>query len=203
MMGYGLYAMLFGVGEVHTFAMVDLGQVLFVFTVYTTLLNRQKEVSVRQTVLDMVRSPVLLAIVAGVALAATGLGPRLADSPAGGMVSGLLDYLAAPTGMLMIFVVGYGLTLQRNAARAALLTVALRTAVMALLCAAALWLIGLVLPMTTPLRWAIVLMFSLPAPFVLPLYSVKKDEEAYIATSLSLGALLSVVVFAIISAVRL
>lgn len=203
MMGYGLYTMLFGVGEMHNFAMVDLGQVLFVFTVYTTLLNREKEMPPRQAIMDMVRSPVFLAILAGVVLAATGLGSRLAASTAGDMVASLLDYLATPTGMLMIFVVGYGLKLQRDAAKAALLTVALRAAIMALLCIITLWLAGLVMPMTDPLLWAIVLMFSLPAPFVLPLYSGQKDEEAYVSTSLSLGALLSIVVFAIISVVRM
>ena len=80
MMGYGLYAMLFPASETHNFAIVDLGQVLFVFTVYSALLNRQKGVSTKETLQAMVTSPVFLAITIGVALSASGLGGLIHQS---------------------------------------------------------------------------------------------------------------------------
>lgn len=199
MMGYGLYAMLFGAGNVGPFAMVDLGQVVFVFTLYMALLNRQKGIGGRQTLLEMVRSPVFLAIVAGVALGASGLGGRLQAGPAGPAVDALLNYISAPTGMLMLFVVGYGLKWERAAARAALATAAIRAVVMAALCAACLCLVGLAVPVEGALFWAVVLMFTLPPPFVLPVFSNDVNEEAYVSTTLSLCSVLSIAAFGVIS----
>ena len=113
MMGYGLYAMLFPSSETHNFAMVDLGQVLFVFTIYSALLNKQKGVSTKQTLRSMVTSPVFIAIVCGVALSASGIGGLIQQSAAGAPVDAILGYIGAPTGVLMIFVVGYQLEIGR------------------------------------------------------------------------------------------
>ena len=202
MMGYGLYAMLFSASETHNFAMVDLGQVLFVFTVYTALLNKQKEISTKETLISMVTSPVFIAIAAGVALSASGLGALIQKSAAGASIETVLGYIGAPTGVLMIFVVGYQLTLSKSSMKAALITVGVRTLIMAGLCAASLFVIGQFLSLEPPLFWAIVLMFTLPAPFVLPIFSGDKEQKGYIATTLSVGTILSVVYFAAISILR-
>ena len=201
MMGYGLYAMLFSSAEAHNFAMVDLGQVLFVFTVYSALLNREKGVPGKQTLQEMVNSPVFIAIVIGVVFAISGLGALLKASMVGAAVDAVLSYIGAPTAMLMIFVVGYQLVWSRKSLKSALLTVAARTAIMAPLCAGCILTLYLVLPVVEPpLFWAIVLMFTLPAPFVLPIFSSDEEQKGYVATTLSVGALFSIALLAIISA---
>ena len=92
MMGYGLYTMLFSEQQVASFAMVDLGQVLFVFTVYMALLNMRKGITGRETMVSMVKSPIFLAIVAGAVVGATGLGSMIQLSPAGGAIDEVLSY---------------------------------------------------------------------------------------------------------------
>jgi len=202
MMGYGLYAMLFPAAETHNFAMVDLGQVLFVFTVYSALLNRQKGVTGKQTLRAMVTSPVFIAIAVGVALSASGLGALLQNSAAGAPVDAVLSYIGLPTGVLMIFVVGYQLVWSKHGLKAALLTVAVRTALMAVLCAGTLLLLKLFLPVEPPLFWAVILMFTLPAPFVLPIFSNDEEQKGYVATTLSIGTLFSIALFALISVLK-
>ena len=202
MMGYGLYAMLFPASETHNFAIVDLGQVLFVFTVYSALLNRQKGVSTKETLQAMVTSPVFLAITIGVALSASGLGGLIHQSWAGASVDAVLGYIGAPTGMLMIFVVGYQLVLSKASIKAALATVALRTLVMIALCAATLLILNQLTAVSNALFWALILMFTLPAPFVLPIFSGDEAQKGYIATTLSVGTLFSIGYFAIISFIR-
>ena len=198
MMGYGLYAMLFP-AETHNFAMVDLGQVLFVFTVYSALLNRRKGVSGRETLRAMVASPVFLAIGAGIVLSVSGLGALLLGSGAGAPVEAVLSYISGPTGVLMLFVVGYQLEWSRRSLRAALLTVALRTVIMGALCGLTLGVLVLLLPVEGPMFWAVVLMFTLPAPFVLPIFSGDEEQAGYVATTLSVGVFVSVLLFAGIS----
>ena len=75
MLGYALFNMLYGSGRTAEFARVDLGQVLFVFTVYKVLLGlgEQKRAEPGKLVREMVRSPIIIAIAAGVLLGATGL----------------------------------------------------------------------------------------------------------------------------------
>ena len=202
MMGYGLYAMLFPASELHNFAMVDLGQVLFVFTVYSALLNRQKGISGKETIKSMITSPVFIAIIIGIILSVSGLGAIIEAGGAGAHVDTVLAYIGTPTGMLMIFVVGYQLVWDRQSLKAAMATVAIRTVIMAALCTASILLLKLFIPIAPPLFWAIVLMFSLPAPFVLPIFSEDKEQKGYVATTLSIGALFSIVLFALISVLQ-
>ena len=199
MMGYGLYAMLFSAQETHNFAMVDLGQVLFVFTVYSALLNKQKGVSTGETLKSMVTSPVFIAIVAGVALSACGIGAIIQKSAAAAPVEAVLSYISAPTGTLMIFVVGYQLTWSKGSIRAVLFAAVSRIVIMAGLCLGCLYVLGKFLTIQPPLFWAIILMFTLPAPFVLPIFSDDDKQKGYVAATLSLGTILSIVFFAVIS----
>ena len=199
MMGYGLYAMLFPAQEIHNFAMVDLGQVLFVFTVYSALLNKQKGVSTKETLKSMVTSPVFIAIVAGVTISACGLGAVIQQSSAAAPVESVLSYISAPTGTLMIFVVGYQLTWSKGDIRAVLFAAVARIIIMAGLCVGCLFVLGKFLTIKPPLFWAVVLMFTLPAPFVLPIFSEDEKQKGYVAATLSLGTILSIVFFAVIS----
>ena len=199
MMGYGLYAMLFSAQEIYNFAMVDLGQVLFVFTVYSALLNKQKGVSTKATLKSMVTSPVFIAIVAGVAVSACGLGAAIQQSQAAAPVESVLNYTAAPTGTLMIFVVGYQLTWSKNDIRAVLFAAVSRALIMAGLCVGCLFVLGKFISIQPPLLWAVILMFALPAPFVLPIFSEDEKQKGYVAATLSLGTILSIIYFAVIS----
>lgn len=199
MMGYGLYAMLFPASYTHHFATVDLGQVLFVFTLYSALLNRQKGISTGQTLKLMVTSPVFIAIAIGVVLSVTGLGRLLHQGPAGAPIDAVLSYIGAPTGVLMIFVVGYQLVLSRASMKAALLTVGIRTIIMSALCAFTIFVLRQFIQLPDPMFWALILMFSLPAPFVLPIFSGDEAQKGYVATTLSIGTVLSIAFFALIS----
>ena len=75
MMGYALYASLYGEANLHRFALVDLGHVVFVFTVLIPALNRNVRGvrSWRETLGGIARTPVILAIVAGLLSGGTGL----------------------------------------------------------------------------------------------------------------------------------
>ena len=202
MMGYGLYAMLYPAAQAYNFALVDLGQVVFVFTVYMALLNRQKNISIQETLKGMLASKVFLAIAIGVLLSATKIGPAIAGSDAGNVIDAVLNYVSAPTGVLMLFVVGYQLEFDRLSVKSACITTLIRSAIMLVLGTICLYVLKLFIPMDASLFWAVVLMFTLPAPFVLPIFSHDEAQAGYVATSLSLGTLLSVALFIIISIVR-
>jgi len=200
MLGYALYTLLFGADNIANFAMVDLGQVLFVFTVFLSMLKKGEGVSFKETLLSMARSPVMVSIALGVVVGATGLGALIDASPAGGIVSYVFEFIAAPTAVVILFVVGFELQFSRSDIGKSLSAVMSRFLVMVLLGAAVLFGLGALLPMSDALKWAIVLMFMLPPPYVLPVFVADERESAYVSASLSLYTVLSLAAFAVIAA---
>jgi intracellular septation protein A len=75
----------------------------------------------------------MVSIVLGVIIGATGLGTQLGSTPAGDIVSHAFEFIAAPTAVVILFVVGYELQFSRSGLGAALVAVVSRFAVMALL----------------------------------------------------------------------
>lgn len=199
MLGYALYTLLFGTNAVSNFAMVDLGQVLFVFTVYLSVLKGRKQGSLKQTLKDMVTSPVIISIAAGVILGATGLGGAISASPAGDIVLRIFDFIAAPTAAVILFVVGYDLEFGKAKLKLAISVVFARFVMMAALGTLVLLGLSAVITVSEPLKWAIILMFMLPPPFVLPIFGRNEDESAFVSASLSLSTLLSLAAFAVIA----
>ena len=199
MMGYGLYTVLFSPAETHYFASIDLGQAIFIFTIYMILLNKRTGLSTSAALKSMLRSPIFLAIVSGILLSVTGIGAMLSNSMLGAPVETTLSYIGAPTGILMIFVVGYQIEIDPTRIKSAFTVTFLRTIIMAALCFVFINLLNIFVTIDTPLFWATILMFSLPAPFIVPMFSHDEKEESFIATTLSIGTLVSIGFFIIIS----
>ncbi len=198
MLGYALYTLLFGADAVTDFATVDLGQVLFVFTVYLTMLSGKSR-SAKSVIKGMVSSPVIISIAVGVILGATGLADAIGASAAGDIVIHVLDFIAAPTAAVILFVVGYELEFKKAKMGLALSVVFSRLVMMAALGALVLLGLSALLPVSETLKWAVVLMFLLPPPFVLPIFGKNENEGAFVSASLSLSTLLSLAAFAVIA----
>lgn len=202
MLGYTLFTLLYGKDSLADFARVDLGQVLFVFTLYKLLLglNTDNRSTPRQLIREMVFSPIILAILGGVLLGATGLYRAMVPSGLAGLLDACTDFLSAPVSVLILIAVGYDLVFREVPWRETLKAVVLRTVIMAVLGAAALFLFRSLWPES---RWdhAVVLMFMLPPPFVLPVFSREESQRAYVSSVLSLSTLLTVAGFIVLAAV--
>ena len=201
MMGYALYTMIFGATHLSSMAAVALGGDLFVFTLYMALLKRKNGVTAGQMIKETFASPIFCAIALGVLLGATGLGAKLAATQAGGVLNKTLDFLSAPTSCAILFVVGYGIDFSGGAVREAARSALVRLITMALLCALTLFVSKLLPTTDSYCVWAVILLFSLPGPYVLPVFVKGGENERYASTCLSLYTLLSVVLFCVIAAI--
>ena len=56
-----------------------------------------------------------------------------------------------------------------------------------------------ILPFDKNLFMAMVLLFSLPAPFIIPLYADVESEGVYISTTLSMNTLVTIFIFILLS----
>ena len=107
MLGYALFNMLYGSARTAEFARIDLGQVLFVFTLYKVLLglSGRERADFGALVKEMAFSPIILAIAAGVLLGATGLYQSLIPSGAAAVLDACTDFISAPVGALILLAI--------------------------------------------------------------------------------------------------
>lgn len=198
MLGYGLFALLFKGEANSSFAIIDLGQVLFVFTIYKILLCGKG--NLKSALRDAVTSPVLWAIIVGLLIGATGLYDALKPSGVSGVLDSITSFISAPTSVLILISIGYDLVPSEIRWKKTALIVVLRVAIMGVLLGAVLllnrFLLGNIMH-----TGALVLMFILPPPYVLPVFADAGDERANISSALSILTLLSILLFAVMAAV--
>ena len=202
MLGYALFNMLYGSGRTAEFARVDLGQVLFVFTVYKILLGTEgrEKADLGQLMKEMALSPIILAIVVGVLLGATGLYRALEPSGVSGLFDACTSFVSAPTSAIILLTIGYDLVLGDIPWASTAKVVALRYGIMLALRVA----LGLLLRALWPqaaLDAALNVMFILPPPFVLPVFADDADQRVYVSSALSVSTLAAIAGFAVLAAV--
>ena len=201
MLGYALFNMLYGSARTAEFARIDLGQVLFVFTLYKVLLGMggREKANMGRLLREMALSPIILAIAAGVLLGATGLYQALVPSGVSGIFDACTAFISAPTSAIILLTIGYDLVLSDIPWRETGKVVALRYGIMLILGAAFIALTRLLWPQAN-LTAAIIVMFILPPPFVLPVFADDADQRVYVSSALSLSTLLAIVGFAVLAA---
>ena len=198
MLGYALFAILFPGEKVSSFAMVDLGQVLFVFTVYKIMLAGRS--NVKDALREALSAPTVWAILLGLLVGATGLYDALKPSGINQVLDALTDFVSAPTSVLILLAVGYDLSPSQIQWKKIGSLIGLRLSVSALLLGAALLLDHFVLGRMMH-SGALLLMFVLPPPYVLPVFADVEDERADVSSALSALTFISIVLFAIMAAV--
>lgn len=201
MLGYALFNMLYGSARTAEFARVDLGQVLFVFTVYKILLGLEgsERADAGQLFREMALSPIIISIVAGVLLGATGLYRALVPSGVSGLFDAVAGFVAAPTSAIILLTIGYDLVLGDIPWASTARVVALRLGIMMILRVA----FGLILRAMWPsagLGAALNVMFILPPPFVLPVFADDADQRVYVSSALSVSTLVAIIGFAVLAA---
>lgn len=194
MLGYALFVMLFPQSSVAQFAILDLGQTLFVFTLYKALLSGKGEWNAIGR--DMAASPVLWAVFSGVFVGATGLYAVMHQWGVGAVVDSVTGFLSAPTGVIILLAVGYDLVLREIPWKKIGGFIAMRLGVMAVLLA------GVILLNRTVLQGVIfegaaALLFILPPPYVIPVFADEPGERVQISSALSALTLMTIVLFAV------
>ena len=202
MLGYALYTLLYGSDRLADFARIDLGQVLFVFTLYKILLGMEgkEKHSPRQLFREMLLSPIILAILAGVFLGVTGIYQALIPSGAASVLDACTDFISAPVSALILLAIGYDLVFRDIPWREALKATGLRLLIMAALCLGTLALFRL---LWHEAQWdrAVWLMFLLPPPYVLPVFSTDETQRVYISSVLSLSTLVTLLGFILLAVI--
>ena len=198
MLGYALFVLLFPDVKVSEFALPDIGQTLFVFTLYKILLSGKRDF--RAIGKDMATTPILWAVAAGVLIGATGLYGKLESWGVSGVMDACTDFLSAPTGMIILLTVGYDLVLRQIPWKKTAGIIALRLGIMVICLGVAIalnrWVLGGIL-----FEGAMVLMLILPPPYVIPVFADEPAERVQISSGLSALTLVTILLFGVYSVV--
>ncbi len=197
MLGYALFALLFPNESTSKFAILDLGQTLFVFTLFKILLMEKTDL--KAIARDMITTPILWAVLVGVLLGGTGLYSKMQLWGISGVLDSVTGFISAPTGMIILLTVGYDLVLKEIPWKKTGCLIVMRLAVMAVVLGI------LVLLNRTLLNGAIfegaaLLMVLLPPPYVIPVFADEPAERVQISSALSALTLITMILFAVVSA---
>ncbi len=200
MLGYSLFMLLYGSENISSFAYIDLGQVLFVFTLYKILLgmDSDKKTAPKQLVSEMIHSPTIIAIICGVILGATGIYKALEPSGVSSLIDACTDFVSAPTGAVILITIGYDLVFSDIPWKAVCKAVGARILIMAVLRVA----VGFVvhaIGMGDVLDPALNIMFILPPPYVLPVFADDEKQRNFVSSSLSVSTILTIACFIILT----
>ena len=205
MLGYALYALLCGADQTKTYAMVDIGQTVFAYTVFLTALKAAggEKMTPKFIMKNIVTNKGCIGMLSGIVLGALGVYRAIDGTTAGEIVSSLLSFITAPTSALILIIMGYQLHVSKQLLRPVLTTMGLRLGVLAVVCAAVSGILFAVIPFDKGLLLALMLQYTLPAPFIIPLYADLGDDAEYVSTTLSLGTVLAVLLFFLLAAFSL
>ena len=205
MLGYALYALLAGQEHLATYAMVDIGQTMFAYTVFLAALKSAEgqHMTPKAMLTNMLTNKACIGMLLGIVLGALGVHRALAPTAFGQVLTELIAFVTAPTSALILLVVGYQLKVSRKLMRPVLTTMGLRLAVMMGVMALVSLTLFAIIPYDRLLMLALMLQYTLPAPFIIPLYADLKEDGEYVSTTLSLGTVLTVVLFFFVAAFSL
>ena len=198
MLGYALFVLLFPEVSVSEFALPDIGQTLFVFTLYKILLSGKKDFKAIGR--DMATTPILWAVLAGVLIGATGLYGKMQQWGISGVLDSATSFLSAPTGMIILLTVGYDLVIKEIPWKKTAGLMAMRLAVMAV-CMLLMVALNRTVMNGMLFEGAALLMVILPPPYVIPVFADEPAERVQISSALSALTLVTMVLFALLSVI--
>jgi hypothetical protein len=204
MMGYAIYGAVYGMENIFKFAVVDLGQVLFVFFILVPWISQlaTRRISMRDTVVGFLKSPVIVAIFLGIIVNRLGLVEPLRAFPPTDAIFRTSEMLGAITTPLIAMVIGYEVNLQRGALRLPERASALRLLVWVPIGVLMIVLVVNTLLGGDPLfQAAVMTMVVLPAPFVAPLFmgAAPQEERTFVVNTLSLMTLVTLAAFTVVT----
>ncbi len=198
MLGFPLFALLVGAHNSSSFAIVDLGHELFIFTIFIYLLRGKslRKVSAKESIIESIRNPVFISLILGLFLGATGIASFLSKSIAGDIILGIASFISAPTAFLILITIGYEFVLQKKLFKQLFFTLFLRILITFILGIVTIFIIFKFIPYDDMLLLSLIMMFILPAPFIIPIYSTSKEESEFASAFLSINTLATIILFA-------
>lgn len=204
MLGYALFSLVSG-GNTSFYAMVDIGQTMFAYTVFLAVLKASEgqKMTPGAMIKNMATNRACIGMLLGIILGALGVHKAIAPTAFGNILTQLISFITAPTSALVLIVVGYQLKISKKILKPVALTIGMRIALLYAVMAIISVILFAIIGFDKLLLLALLVQYSLPAPFIIPLYADLGEDSEYVSTTLSLNTIVTVVLFFFIAAFSL
>lgn len=196
-LGYPLAAMLYGTAGTSDMAIIDVGHTVFLFMIAVPLLQSTdgSTPDFRGIVKNAFTSLTFDAMLIGILLGVTGISKQLAGSSIYGTYQSIIDFITAPTGMLILITLGYDMSLNGELLKSVLFTSVTRIVVMGAFCALSALVIFRFIPFDRKYLVVLMLAYSLPASYGIPMFAKFKGHTDYVSTTISFSTVLTLIAF--------
>ncbi|ACK41614.1 MULTISPECIES: AEC family transporter [Dictyoglomus] len=202
MLGYSLFTVFYGTENVFKFAIIDLGQVTFVFFVLVGILLSIKEGrrswNFKSMLYSFLKTPVIIAIFLGIIFQKTKLIDIFMKNILLSSILETIEMLSVMTVPFISLIIGYELKFQKENLSLSFKVVILRNVVLIVLGFLINYIvINKMLGLDNIFQRALITMFLLPPPFIIPLYIRDEDREdkVFISNTLALSTLFTMLIF--------
>ena len=196
--GYPLLSMLYGTRGTSDMAIIDVAHTVFLFLIAIPIMQASEngDADFKNILKNAALSPTFIAMVIGITLGLLGFDTRLINSASYGIYQSLVTFLTNPAGMLILVTLGFDISLRADLRKAVLFTSMTRMAAMWAFCAVSCLIIFRFIPYSKETMVALILAFSLPASYAIPMFGKFGDEKEYVSTTISFSTVLTLLVFA-------
>ena len=195
--GYPLLAMLYGTRGTSDMAIIDVAHTVFLFLIVIPILQvvDGSDADFRKILKNATLSPTFIAMVLGIALGLLGLDTRISNSSFNNIYRTTVSFLSDPAGLLILITLGYDLSLRADLRRSVLFTIITRFAAMWAFCAVSCLIIFRFIPYSKETMVALILAFSLPGSYAIPMFGKFEGHRDYVSTAISFSTLVTLLVF--------
>ena len=195
--GYPLLAMLYGTRGTSDMAIIDVAHTVFLFLIVIPILQSVdgSDGDFRKILKNAVLSPTFLAMVIGIILGLLDVDKLISNSPVNSIYQSTVSFLSNPAGLLILITLGYDLSLREDLRKSVLFTIFTRFAAMWAFCAVSCLIIFRFIPYSKETMVALILAFSLPGSYAIPMFGKFEGHRDYVSTSISFSTLVTLLVF--------
>ncbi len=196
--GYPLLAMLYGTRGTSDMAIIDVAHTVFLFMIVIPILQLTdgNNADFGKILKNAVLSPTFLAMVAGIILGLLGVDELISNSSINNIYRSTVSFLSDPAGMLILITLGFDLSLRADLRKSVFFTIFTRFAAMAAFCVVSCLIIFRFIPYSKETMVALILAFSLPGSYAIPMFGKFEGHRDYVSTTISFSTLLTLLVFA-------
>lgn len=200
MLGVSLYGGAYGLEKLGYIAVLALGHEIFIWFIFLAFLLMQRDGlrDPKQLLRTFFKSPVIIAILAGLLLNSLGLKTLLYQAPVTGALMATLQFLGNLVVPVILLIVGYSLKFDRQGIKAAFPITLFRLVILVPLALCLnIFVIRGWLHLEPAFEAALFTLLVLPPPFIIPLYMRPEpaEEKYYVNNVLALYTIFSVVIY--------
>lgn len=200
MLGVSLFGSAYGLENLGYIAVIDLGHEVFIWFVLLPLLLAKGDGKgdLKGIISTFSKNPVVISIILGVTINLLGLTDKVGEIIVIGAVISALEFLSGLTIPLILIVVGYGIHIRLEGIKDVLKIIIVRyTLIIPIILLFNKYIIRDLFQLGQPFEIALVTLFILPSPFIIPLFMKKglTEEREYINNVLAMQTIISVVIF--------